>query len=225
MQTVGNWNIVDNKGSAWLVQCLACQRKTAFPRSLLSGPYPPRCKCGGKVPSVPVEASKPASPAVVPVQVVAPVSEPIAVLVKHKLRVDRPPLTQRLTVLGPAPKTGKHNRVYAKCVCGTVKTYELTKIKTGNTKSCGCAKREALQAIMPLTRKVKAALPGMVYTWLTVLREAAPYVYQGKSERRVVCGCLCGSEQTYRVRSLTHGESKSCGCIRRKGARGRWMRL
>ena len=77
-RTIGCWLVLDDDGSAWLVQCLGCGRKTAFPRSLLSGPYPPRCKCGGKVPSKPVEASKPPAPAVVPVQVVAPVLTPVA---------------------------------------------------------------------------------------------------------------------------------------------------
>lgn len=79
-RTVGCWLVLDNEGSAWLVQCLACGRKTAFPRSLLSGEYPPRCKCGGKVAAKPAEPSKPPAPAVVPVQVVAPVLTPVAKL-------------------------------------------------------------------------------------------------------------------------------------------------
>ena len=75
-RTIGCWLILDDHGDTWRVQCLACDGKTAHSKRLLQGAVVPRCKCGGKVPSKPVEASKPLTPAVVPVQVVAPVLTP-----------------------------------------------------------------------------------------------------------------------------------------------------
>lgn len=79
-RTVGCWLVLDNKGDTWRVQCAnpECGAVKNYSRNLLTGFVTPRCsKCGGKVPSKPVEASKPPVAAVVPVQVVASVLTPV----------------------------------------------------------------------------------------------------------------------------------------------------
>lgn len=217
---IANWTILDRKGPVWSVAC-HCGYRTTFAAALMT--RPPKCKrCGSTSPvqkPVDKQANQRTPELLLPFFGMAPV-EPKPEPVKPKPK--REPQTQRLTILGPAPKDGKGARVYAKCTCGTVKSYAKTKIVTGATKSCGCYKAEILRAAPPALRELVQALPGMVYTWLTVLREAQPYYRKDKRERRVVCRCQCGSARTYLVRSLTHGDSKSCGCLRRKSERGRW---
>jgi hypothetical protein len=49
----------------------------------------------------------------------------------------------RLTVIEEAPRVKKYvRRVSAMCSCGTVRDYDLDKLFTGNTKSCGCFERD-----------------------------------------------------------------------------------
>lgn len=48
----------------------------------------------------------------------------------------------RLTVLGP--HSTRHSRTVwtCRCVCGEVKTYQAAALQSGDTKSCGCLRRE-----------------------------------------------------------------------------------
>lgn len=50
----------------------------------------------------------------------------------------------RLTVLSEAPKRpgNPHRRVMAQCECGVIRDYEMSTIRTGHAKSCGCYQRE-----------------------------------------------------------------------------------
>lgn len=47
-----------------------------------------------------------------------------------------------LIYLGEAPTIGKHRRSYFKCYCGIEFASYTHKIKTGETKSCGCLQKE-----------------------------------------------------------------------------------
>ncbi len=50
-------------------------------------------------------------------------------------------MENRLTILGESPKIGDKNRVVAECICGTIKTYRTSDLRSGNTTSCGCKNR------------------------------------------------------------------------------------
>lgn len=96
-RTVGCWLVLDAKGEVWQVQCVCCEHKLTLARNLLQSAVTPQCpRCGARsgpiyveelppwvdrsctvwdtascVASEPVDASKPPTPAVVPVQVAA----------------------------------------------------------------------------------------------------------------------------------------------------------
>lgn len=50
---------------------------------------------------------------------------------------------QRLTLIAAAPGTGKWR---ARCACGVVKLVEARLVRSGNTRSCGCLRREVNRA-------------------------------------------------------------------------------
>lgn len=56
---------------------------------------------------------------------------------------------------------------------------------------------------------------GEVYGELTVIREAAIYVYpSGRTRRRLLCSCSCGSEpKEYMINAVVGGSTTSCGCV------------
>jgi hypothetical protein len=244
--TVGCWLVLDDKGDTWRVQCLACNRKESFSRYLL-GAVAPRCKCGGKVPSKPVEASKPASPAVVPVQVVAPVLTPVAKLVKPKpepkpkaVREPKPPKPPKepkpsrkregpvleagqvihgLTVLGDAPTFAGRAMTTCRCECGVVRDFLKWHVAKGNIQSCGCRKDRAA-ALKHNERTV--ALPGDVFGSLTVVEEAE----RNKGLRCVLTECRhCGMMWKVQVTNLRRtGDHCACESRLRQSSAGRLRR-
>ncbi|MBT1162098.1 hypothetical protein [Bifidobacterium sp. SO1] len=64
---------------------------------------------------------------------------------EHLNPIELPPMTGDygyLTVIEDAGRDEKGNRlVRCKCICGTVKTYRLSTLKSGRTLSCGCMRR------------------------------------------------------------------------------------
>ena len=50
----------------------------------------------------------------------------------------------RLTIEGDAPSRGRTRRCRARCECGAVVEVDVRAVRSGNTKSCGCLKREVL---------------------------------------------------------------------------------
>lgn len=48
----------------------------------------------------------------------------------------------RLTVIGPAPNSGKNTNWLCLCSCGTIKPVPTRNLRTGKTNSCGCLQRE-----------------------------------------------------------------------------------
>lgn len=58
-------------------------------------------------------------------------------------------------------------------------------------------------------------MAGQKFNRLTVIKEAErDKTYKGDSSRRWLCRCECGKELIVSRRSLLHGRSKSCGCLR-----------
>lgn len=108
-----------------------------------------------------------------------------------------------LTVLyrGPNSKDGRV-QWHCRCDCGNEVDVIAKNLRSGNTKSCGCYKRNN-----PGMRK---DLTGNRYGKLVVLGE--PKV----GERGTIwkCQCDCGNI-CYKVSTdLVHGNTKSCGCLK-----------
>lgn len=223
-RTIGTWLVLDDRGDTWRVQCLACDRIQPHSKRLLQGPVPPRCKCGGKVPAKPVEASKPAAPAVVPVQ--SPASHPAAdALFKvfgmvpvakpakptrqiHRTTVEVGQVFHRLTVLGESETSGGRAMVRCQCECGTVKDVLRWHLAKGNIQSCGCAKDTPEQTRHNMRT---VALPGDVFGSLVVVEEAPK---QGKN-RTVVAECRhCSMRWRVAIQNLRR-TTDVCSCAMR----------
>ena len=120
---------------------------------------------------------------------------------KHKIQPgDR---YEKLTVLYQLPEKRNGRNVYHfQCDCGN--EVDITSSALSQTKSCGCAKRQASKAAFDLT--------GLVFGELTVLekdytKKAANGSYYWR------CKCSCGKETSCRPSSLRSGHTKTCGDI------------
>lgn len=93
---------------------------------------------------------------------------------------------------------------HCKCDCGQEVDIPVNALTSGNTKSCGCAKRDALHSRAN-------DISGRRFGRLTAVepleeREAGSVVW--------LCRCDCGNETRVPYNSLVSGNTKSCGCLR-----------
>jgi len=134
-----------------------------------------------------------------------------------------PPGTRfgHLTVL--QREGSKDNRAIYKCQCdcGNIIIVDSNKLRTGNTKSCGCNLKyqptpEEWSALthkdeVPLRRAEN--LSGQKFGLLTALyRTKAPEISQAKHEAFWKCRCDCGNFTIVIASALKNGTSQSCGC-------------
>lgn len=100
-------------------------------------------------------------------------------------------------------KNGSYIMASCKCDCGNIKNFYLSNLKTGKTKSCGCASKSNirditglefgnLRVIMPTMKREKCG--GMIWK----------------------CECICGKIIECPTRNLVKKYTKDCGCIRKK---------
>jgi len=109
----------------------------------------------------------------------------------------------RLTVVADSgERPGR--RVLWDCVCDCGKSTRVTtdSLRSGHTRSCGCLSRREIEV-------------GQRFGQLTVVarsprREGTKSVW--------VCRCDCGADTEVRAGSLTSGNTRSCGCLRRERA-------
>lgn len=102
-----------------------------------------------------------------------------------------------LKVLGPAYSYDNCLIWRCGCVCGNIKNVEAHKLKSGNTKSCGC-------------RKYKYLIDKQ-FGRLTVVSE----VLDAFGKKAWKCLCTCGNYTTVTSSKLTSGAVKSCGCLKK----------
>ena len=128
----------------------------------------------------------------------------------------------RLTVLEesapPTEYTSYKGRWYrCRCQCGNTVFIRGNALVTGNTKSCGCLRREHARDVA-LERNSRVCIaPGQVFGRLTVLEEApAPTEFTTYKGRWYRCRCQCGNTVVIRRDSLVSGNTKSCGCLQRE---------
>ncbi len=95
-----------------------------------------------------------------------------------------------------------------RCDCGSEVDVSVNSLTTGNTTSCGCARRDAL-------RNNAIDLSGRRFGRLTAL-----YSLSERKQGGVVwrCCCDCGNEIDASYNSLVTGNTQSCGCMKREHA-------
>lgn len=89
-----------------------------------------------------------------------------------------------------------------RCDCGNIIVVRSGNLKSGNTTSCGCSKRENLK--------------NKKFNRLKVIEYD-----KHKGGSYWVCKCDCGNITSVRAGSLKGGHTKSCGCARREKLEGR----
>ena len=104
----------------------------------------------------------------------------------------------KLTVLYRVANQNRRTMWKCKCECGNVTIIRGDSLKSGHTTSCGC--------------NYSPDLIGNRYGKLIVLQK-----YQTVNrELYWTCKCDCGNIVNIRGISLTRGDTKSCGCLRRE---------
>jgi hypothetical protein len=118
----------------------------------------------------------------------------------------------RLTVLGSAPDRtppsgGAKRFVYCRCQCdGREHELAVNALRTGNTRSCGCLRRELMS--------VRESVIGKRFGCVTVLADAEDHVFpSGARRRRVVAQCDCTNKTVFKpmLAHLIRGGTTSCG--------------
>ena len=92
------------------------------------------------------------------------------------------------------------------CECGSQKNIHSSSLITGNTMSCGCYQKEQISKSKTLN------IMGQKFGKLTVLdRDVSK-----KNKVWWQCVCDCGKKISVIAGALSFGNTKSCGCSRRK---------
>ncbi len=107
-----------------------------------------------------------------------------------------------LTVFGDVGKDKFGQRLWqCACECGKQLTARSRDLRSGNTKSCGCiAPRNPVLATERFGRLVAISDVGA----------------NKRRQRLWLCQCDCGESATVSARDLRHGDSRSCGCLKKE---------
>lgn len=90
------------------------------------------------------------------------------------------------------------------CECGNKIIVSSRALKTGNTKSCGCYRKETAK------KNTQKNLVGQKFGYLTVIKDSTK-----RKNNRIIweCLCDCGNITYVTTNDLTQGNTKSCGCL------------
>ena len=120
-----------------------------------------------------------------------------------------------LTVLGRAENKNNRAMWKCKCKCGKETIVSGKSLRNGETKSCGCLKKEVL-----IQRNIEKGgdLTGQRFGKLVVLNFFDWKVRNnGKRVRIWECQCDCGNICYVQHQYLNFGDTNSCGCSHSKG--------
>lgn len=116
----------------------------------------------------------------------------------------------KLTVIESTSERDSCGRIIwlCKCDCGTIVKVDSSSLRLGNTKSCGCIRKEIAE------QNLLKDLTGQRFGKLLVL-ERADNTWDGRV--RWKCKCDCGTIKEITGEALRRGDSMSCGCMASKG--------
>lgn len=108
----------------------------------------------------------------------------------------------------------KNNKIYwhCRCDCGQEKDVRSDLLKNGNTKSCGCYKKQIL--VINNKERQTLDLTDKIFGKLKAIKKTSQ-----RKDGRVVweCLCECGNISYVDTHSLQQGKKSSCGCLKSKG--------
>lgn len=113
----------------------------------------------------------------------------------------------KLTAVSPIRINGKRYW-HCKCECGNEINVLTASLTTGNTKSCGCYRKEVA------AKKGMKNLVGQIFGELTVIQDS------GERQNRNIlwtCQCSCGNTIKVQGTALISGHTQSCGHIKSMG--------
>lgn len=124
----------------------------------------------------------------------------------------------KLTVIERAGKRNNLATWLCKCDCGNTIIVPGAYLRSGNTKSCGCAKYIGLEQEREIKNKSSIKI-GNQYGKLTIIKELdlRPHGTGGHKRRWYLCQCQCGNICEAMGNALQSGQKKSCGCLKSKG--------
>lgn len=103
------------------------------------------------------------------------------------------------------------------CECGVENTARGKDLRLGTTTSCGCSTLDRWRAgQLKNSRWAGSGIDPGDRFGLLVVREQAE---SRNGMRRFVCKCDCGSVANVRANLLRSGQTRSCGCLRKTGAK------
>lgn len=91
-----------------------------------------------------------------------------------------------------------------RCICGTERTVSQARLRSGDSKSCGCSRNPSNQA---RASEQIATYRGKVFGALSVQGEGGA---SAPKARVMSCICLCGKVVDVKLRQLLRGASTSC---------------
>lgn len=105
----------------------------------------------------------------------------------------------RLVVLEPIWKKDRYHW-RCRCDCGNIRLFAASNLRHGNTKSCGCWRRD--ESLCDITDK-------QFGEWKVLF-----LLGRIKNNKHLywMCRCSCGTEKEVSSTSLRHGQSTNCGC-------------
>lgn len=121
----------------------------------------------------------------------------------------------KLLVLNNAgKKDGRHYFWNCLCDCGKTVTIEGSRLRSGNTKSCGCGKYDGFKEYNK-KQSENAKIPiGTKYGKLTIIEDLG--IENGR--RYYNCLCECGKKKKIQGNMLKQNQTLSCGnCVGSKG--------
>jgi hypothetical protein len=132
----------------------------------------------------------------------------------------------RLVVVEMTTKYSGKGRLY-QCLCDCGNTVLVakgalqSKIEAARTASCGCKKKE-VQKIFGEFRFV--SLVGESFGRLRVTGIIAAPTKKGRGAM-YLCWCSCGQVKKARAADLRHGDTQSCGCLRKENTSRRMIEM
>lgn len=117
----------------------------------------------------------------------------------------------KLSVLKRCPQNSPSGATWiCQCDCGKIKVVPGSNLRSGNTKSCGCAKGKLAMETKMENGYMPPNLIGRKFGRLTVIEKSK----QRNGKNPIwLCVCDCGKEREIIQENLLNGHTKSCGCL------------